>query len=92
MSSENDKISNLVEEALSFVFSYASSTDDWLKIKKELLKTLPPSERVSFSKRDPVTKKQVINEFDVLVAFRWKQLTGKDVILRQDGHEKNITA
>jgi len=69
-------------DAIVFVFSYASNVDDWITIKKELLKALPPDARTSFSIRDPKTKRQVPNELEKLIAARWEEMTGRQVLFR----------
>jgi hypothetical protein len=70
----------MIDEALAFVHSYAGHVDDWLVIKKELLKALPPEARRSFSTRDPVTKRQRTNDFERQVAERWSKMTGRPVV------------
>ena len=69
-------------DAMDFVFSYAKNVDDWITIKKELLKTLPVEERSCFSIRDPITKRQVINDFEKTLAARWAEMTGRQVLFR----------
>jgi len=68
-------------EALNFVFSYAGHVDEWLTIKKELLKALPSKERMAFSTRDPITKKQRTNDFELKLAKCWFDLSGREVIM-----------
>lgn len=75
-----DSLSPTLAEALGLVHSYAGHVDDWLVIKKELLKALPPAERTLFSTRDPVTKKQRTNDFERRVAARWSEMTGRPVV------------
>lgn len=70
-----------VIDALNFVFSYAGHVDEWLTIKKELLKALPSKERTAFSTRDPITKKQLTNDFELQLAKRWSDLSGHEVIM-----------
>jgi hypothetical protein len=69
-----------IAEALAFVHSYAGHVDDWLVIKKELLKALHPDDRALFSTRDPVTKRQRTNDFERLVAARWSEMSGRPVL------------
>lgn len=69
-----------VASALAFVHSYAGHVDDWLVIKKELLKALHPDDRTLFSTRDPVTKKQRTNDFERQVAERWSEMSGRPVV------------
>lgn len=69
-----------VLEALAFVHSYAGHVDDWITIKKELLRALTPETRTLFSTRDPITKKQRTNDFERHVAEHWSEMTGRPVI------------
>jgi hypothetical protein len=78
------KLNRKIEEAIKFVFGYAGDVDEWIIIKKELLKALPSEERTSFSTRDPVTKKQVTNDFERCVAARWSELSGRAVLFSHD--------
>lgn len=71
-----------IAEALAFVHGYAADVDDWLIIKKELLKALAPEVRTLFSTRDPVTKRQRTNDLERLVAERWSEMTGRPVVFR----------
>ncbi len=77
---DNPKESKIYE-ALDEVFIYAHDVDEWIVIKKELLKLLHPTDRKLFSTRDPITKKQCANEFERVLAERWSGMTGRDVIL-----------
>jgi hypothetical protein len=66
-----------VKEGLDFVFGYASHITEWVTLKKELLKFFNPFERQYFSTRDPVTKKQGLNEFEKAVIFLWENMTDR---------------
>ena len=81
-----EDLSERIHEALSEVHAYAGHVDDWITIKKEILKSLPPQERRAFSTRHPITKKQSMNEFERKVANQWEELTGRPVIFKD--HEK----
>ena len=70
--------------ALTFVHSYAGHVDDWLTVKKELLRALPPDLRALFSTRDPVTKRQRTNDFERQLVERWSEMTGRPVVLKGD--------
>lgn len=72
-----------IVEALSFVYAYANHVDDWIVIKKELLKAMAPEERKLFSTRDPVTKAQRTNDFEYELAHRWSVMTGRLVIFNK---------
>lgn len=71
-----------IEEAIKEVYTFASDVDDFLTIKKQLLKMLPPNLRTNFSTRHPITKKQQTNEFERLLGSRWSELTGRPVIFK----------
>lgn len=65
-----------LDDAISFVSSYVGNTNDWVVIKKELLKSLPSQDRMYFSTRDPKTKKQSMNSFEEIIAEKWYNKTG----------------
>ena len=67
-----DKIAAQVIE----ISQYAGDCEDWVKIKKEILKSIPSSLRSLFSRRDPITKEQRPNNFDKLVIEYYKEITG----------------
>lgn len=71
------EISDRVTDALHEVMKYASHVEDWMIIKKELLKILPPEERKSFSTRDPITKLQRTNQFEDNLIEVWNGLRNK---------------
>lgn len=50
--------------------------EDWLDLKKLLLRTLPPKARSNFSVRDPKTKKQNLNEFELRLIDNYYTKTG----------------
>lgn len=75
------KINDMLSEAIDFVYSYASHVDEWLTIKKELLRVLPVEERTIFSIRDPITKKQRVNQFEKLLAKWWSTKTKRPVVM-----------
>jgi len=59
-----EQIPKIILTSIEEVHSYASHVDDWIIIKKELLKSLPPNYRRMFSTRDAKTKKVSLNEFE----------------------------
>jgi len=76
----------ILDEAINIVSSYTGNITDWVVIKKELLKTLTPVDRMYFSTRDPITKLQRLNDFERIVIERWQQKTGIHLILKN--HEE----
>lgn len=79
--SDPQKINSLLSDAIDHVFTYASHVDEWLIVKKELLKVLPVKERTIFSVRDPITKKQRVNQFEILLAKWWSEKTKRPVVM-----------
>jgi len=53
-----------VIKELDIMISHRLFFDDWMMVKKYLLKSLSPKLRTLFSTRDPYTKKQVLNAFE----------------------------
>ena len=70
-----------INSAMERVHRYAPALDEWITVKKELLKNLPSEHRTMFSTRDPITKKQRTNDFERLLIKRWSSLTGREVVL-----------
>lgn len=56
---ELDKITELLDE-----IGEIYKENDWLLIKKYLLRYLHPNTRKNFSTRDPKTKKHIINSYE----------------------------
>ena len=73
------EVSKILFEAIENVFQYASHISDWLVIKKEILKSIPVEARSLFSQRDPITKKQRVNELEKSLAQFWSTKTKKPV-------------
>jgi len=67
--------------ALTLVHSYAGTTDEWMIIKKELLKALPWELRTLFSTRGQNAEIQ-LNDFEMQLAKRWTEMTGRPVLFR----------
>lgn len=76
-----------IDVALHDVHCYAGNVDDWIIVKKELLKNLPAGIRHVFSTRDPLTKKQRTNDFERELAKRWSVLTGRAVVFMSDDEQ-----
>jgi hypothetical protein len=58
------------------ISEYTEDCDDWVEIKKEIMKRIPSNLRKNFSRRDPITKEQIPNEFDMNVINYYYSLTG----------------
>lgn len=64
------------------VSSYVDKCDDWVTIKKEIMKGIPSELRKNFSRRDPITKEQAPSDFDNLVIEYYFRLTGIQLKIR----------
>ena len=80
----------MIIEALKTVHSFVD-VDDWIVIKKELLKTLPAGLRRAFSTRDPITKRQHLNDFERRLMERWSEMTGRPCIFNEDDISETTT-
>jgi hypothetical protein len=72
------------------VSEYAEDCDDWVTIKKEIMKGIPSSMRSNFSRRDSITKNQVPNDFDLEVINYYKDITGIQLVIRTLEERKKI--
>lgn len=72
-----------MEETINFVYSYAPNITDWRVLKKELLKSLPPSHRKLFSTRDNSTKRLNFNDFEKTVVEYWQKIAGVELYLEK---------
>ena len=66
------------------VFEYAPQIDSWIVLKRELLNNLPINLRRLFSTRNQQTKRTWTNEFELALAKRWTELTGRQIIFKDD--------
>lgn len=80
-------IDEKLEEQLLLIHKYVD-TDDWLTLKKVLVNACPPSVRGKFSRRHPITKKQMTNDFEREVAMRWSELIGRPVVFTNEHEEQ----
>jgi len=71
-----------LEEAALISKEALNNTDDWVTIKKIMLRSLHPDLRKSFSTRDPKTKEQWLNEFEKQLIIKYKEITGIILICR----------
>lgn len=76
-------VTDVVYDAMQMVSTYASGTDDWLVIKRELLVLLPVEERQRFSRRHPITKQQTTNEYEDILIDIWFELTGVRLMIHE---------
>lgn len=73
-------IPDQVKGAMTIVYSYAGGLSDWSELKREIVRNTPSRQRNLFSLRNPVTKKQRINKFELEVISYWSELTNTEVI------------
>ena len=73
---------NALGEAAHISKVALNNTDDWVTIKKIMLRSLHPDLRKSFSTRDPKTKEQWLNEFEKQLIIKYKEIVGITLICR----------
>lgn len=69
--------------ALEEVMTFVGNTSDWLVVKKQVLKMLPPATRSFFSRRHDKTKKQVPNDMEYAIIEWWHLKTGVRLVIPQ---------
>ena len=79
-----------VFDVLAEVAEYASDCDDWVTVKREIMQRLNPKMRRLFSTRDPITKEQSMNDFEVLLSDKFYEHTGTRLILRTREERREI--
>ena len=84
------KIPDRILREIHAISQYAQDCDDWVTIKKEIMKGIPSHLRKNFSTRHPITKEQVPNSFDLAVIDFYKELTGVTLKIRTLSERKNI--
>lgn len=76
-----------IDEVIEYV---GDTTEDYLKVKRQLINNFPPSERPLFSVRHPCTKKHLLNAFDEAVILYWESKTGVRLWVSEDKlHDPN---
>lgn len=66
-----------IKELIDYVTEYVEDTsDDWFRIKVQLVNLFPPKKRSLFSRRHYSTKKHFINDFEKEVMKYWHKKTG----------------
>jgi hypothetical protein len=68
-----------IEDKMLEVVSYTEDIDDWVTIKKEIVKHIRWQLRTLFSRRHPITKQQQTNDFEIEVMKRWVELGGREL-------------
>lgn len=85
-----DKYLKALEEAAHISKVALNNTDDWVTIKKIILRSIRSELRTSFSTRDPKTKEQSLNEFEIQLIEKYKELTGITLICRTREERKKL--
>ena len=75
---------------IEFISSYTGGCDDWVTIKKEVMKSLPSGLRSYFSRRDPITKEQRPNKFEKDLIIYYHDLTGIELKVRKLSERREI--
>ncbi len=75
-------IPSRIVEQVNFVASYVDDCDDWVTVKKEVMRGIPSDLRKKFSTRDPKTKEQWLNDFEKQLIKHWEEKTGVQLKLR----------
>ena len=71
-----------LKDKINFVAGYiGTKTNDWLIVKRHLINSFGKEERKLFSKRHFSTKKQLLNNFDLLIINYWKTATGIQLVV-----------
>tara|TARA_A100001515_G_C4534696_1_gene198105 strand:- start:83 stop:355 length:273 start_codon:yes stop_codon:yes gene_type:complete len=81
---------DLIFEEIKFVSTFAKDCDDWVTIKKEVMKNISPRLRKNFSTRDPITKNQHLNEFEKQLINYYRDITGITLVLRTLSERKEM--
>lgn len=75
-------IHDRVKDQIRFVAGYCADCDDWVTIKKEIMRGIPSHLRKHFSRRHPITKNQQPNNFDRVVINYYKKVSGVQLVIR----------
>jgi len=62
------------------VAGYAVDTPDWITVKKEILKSIRPALRMSFTTYNPQAGESILNDFEESLIQYWEKLTGYKLI------------
>jgi hypothetical protein len=73
-----------IANSMANIFQYAPQINEWIVLKRELLNSIPSKLRSLFSTRHPLTKRTQTNEFELALAHRWAELTGRPVLFKDD--------
>ncbi len=80
-----DEIPEHLLSLIDYVISYVDgASNDWFRIKRELINIFPIKERSRFSKRHDSTRKHILNSFDKAVITYWEKKTGSEIWVDPD--------
>lgn len=89
--SRENKSELLVEEVFRKTASLKLECDDWVEIKKLVMKQVAPVHRKVFSRRDSKTKNHPpLNEFEERMKSLYKEISGVDLVLRELDERREI--
>jgi len=78
-------IPDFLMKRIDYVILYVDGTsDDWFRIKMEIINQFPPKERSRFSRRQESTKKHILNSFDREVINYWETKTSSKLWIDPD--------
>lgn len=85
MKNEEKSIPDSLKVLIDYVISYVDgNSNDWFRIKMEIINRFPPSERSRFSRRHESSRKHVLNSFDRAVINYWENKTGSKLWIDPD--------
>lgn len=89
--SKENKSEILVEEVFRRVAQLKLECDDWVEIKKLVMKQVAPVHRKVFSRRDSKTKNHPpLNTFEERMKNLYKEISGVDLLLRELDERREI--
>ena len=82
--SEEKKSQTIVKEVFKRTANLKLECDDWVEIKKLVMKQVAPSHRKVFSRRDQKTKNHPpLNQFENEMKDLYKEISGVELVLRE---------
>ena len=82
--SEEKKSQTIVKEIFKRTANLKLECDDWVEIKKLVMKQVAPSHRKVFSRRDQKTKNHPpLNQFENEMKDLYKEISGIELVLRE---------
>ena len=89
--SEEKKSQTIVKEIFKRTADLKLECDDWVEIKKLVMKQVAPSHRKVFSRRDQKTKNHPpLNQFENEMKDLYKEISGVELVLRELDERREI--